>query len=377
MSVIVRLATKADSKDCNELHNIAYGHSRNLDQWNWTFQNRLFPDLKLPFIVAEDDGKIVGTQALIPIQMIDKDGVYWSAKSEETLININYRGQGLFEKMYEKAFEVSKTSNFQSIWGFTPARKAFLRVGFEIPMDTSQLFKPLRAKCIAALINNGNSNSKSVKLKGFFKRILFLLAGVIASVYSNIRQWFTIMLKPGLEIVELRHLSSAPEQAKRLCFDFIAQWGGATIYRDQKYLKWRIFDNPFNKANMIGAYINGELVGYCAFSIGDNEMGYIIDIIVVEPKNSDITSRNIIHKLLSTASSRLSDMGACGIRGWKITNHKFDKLVADEAKKLGYITVDRGTAVVLHKSYETNYHRNTIEFENWSVSRIYTEGRNG
>lgn len=377
MSVIVRLATKADSKDCNALHNKAYGVARNLDQWNWTFQNRLFPDLELPFIVAEDDGKIVGTQALIPIQMIDNDGVYWSAKSEETLVDINYRGHGLFEKMYEKAFEVAKKSNVQSIWGFTPARKAFLRVGFEIPMDTSQLFKPLRAKCVAVLLSNGNSNSESVRLKDFFKKILFFLVGAMASTYSNIRQFFTIILKPRLEIVELKHLSSAPEQAKKLCFDFIAHWGGATIYRDQKYLKWRIFDNPFNKANMIGAYVNGELVGYCAFSIGEDEMGYIIDIIVVEPTNSDINSRNIIHKLLSTASSRMSDMGACGIRGWNMTNHKFDKLIADEAKKLGYVSIDRGTAVVLHKSYETNDLRNTIEFENWSVSRIFTEGRNG
>ena len=377
MSIIVRLATKADSEDCNALHNRAYGNSRSLDQWNWTFQNKLFPELELAFIVAEDGGKIIGTQALIPIQMIDKDGIYWSAKSEETLVDVNYRGQGLFEKMYSKAFEVSKMYNFQSIWGFTPARKAFLGVGFEILMDTSQLFKPLRLKCVNVLLNNDHNNSGLFGLKKIFKKILFLLIGAFSNIYSNVRQFLSTLNKSRIKTIKLKDLSSAPAQAKNLIIDFISQWGGATIYRDQQYLKWRIFDNPFIKSNMTGAYIDGELVGYCAFAIGDNEMGYIIDIIAVEPKDSKVTSRNVVHKLLSTASSRLSDMGACGIRGWKITNHKFDKLVAEEAKKLGYININRGTAVVLHKSYETNCHRKTIEFKNWSVSRIYTEGRNG
>ena len=146
---------------------------RSLNQWNWTFQNKLFPELELAFIVAEDGGKIIGTQALIPIQMIDKDGIYWSAKSEETLVDVNYRGQGLFEKMYSKAFEVSKMYNFQSIWGFTPARKAFLGVGFEIPMDTSQLFKPLRLKCVNVLLNNDHNNSGLFGLKDFLRKFCF------------------------------------------------------------------------------------------------------------------------------------------------------------------------------------------------------------
>jgi GNAT superfamily N-acetyltransferase len=377
MTIIVRLATKSDSKACNSLHNRSYGNSRTLDQWNWTFQNGLFTDLELPFIVAEDEGIIIGTQALIPIQMIDEDGVYWSAKSEETLVDPDYRGQGLFEKMYGKVFEVAKASDFQSIWGFTPARKSFLRVGFEIPGDTSQLFKPLKAKCVVTLLDIADSDSELVGVKDFFRKILYLMAGAIASLYSHAREWVTRRLKSGLEIVELHDLASAPEQAKKLCFDFIAHWGGTTIYRDQKYLKWRIFDNPYLKPNMIGAYIKGELIGYCGFSLGENQMGHIVDIFVTEPKNSDISSGDIVHKLLASATSRMSDMGASGIRGWSMTSHKFDKLVADEAKKLGYIFFNRGTAVVLNNSYETNCHRNTDEFENWSVSRIYTEGRTG
>ena len=377
MSIKIRLATKADSKDCNSLHNRAYGVSRTLDQWNWTFQNQLFTDLELPFVVAEDKEKIVGTQALIPIQMIDKDGVYWSAKSEETLVDIDYRGQGLFEKMYEKIFEIAKVSNFHSIWGFTPARKSFLRVGFEIPIDTSQLFKPLKAKCVVTLLNTEDNNFKLTGLKNHFKKLIYLLSGAVASTYSRFRGWTSKQLRFGLEKVEMHDLTCAPEEAKKLCYDFIAQWGGTTIYRDKKYLKWRVFDNPYNKANMIGAYINGELVGYCAFALGENKIGYIIDILVAEPKKSERNSRNIIYKLISTASNRMSDMGAYGIRGWNMTSHKFDKLVASEAKKLGYISIDRGTAVVLHRSYTTNYQRSIDDFENWSVSRIYTEGRDG
>jgi predicted N-acetyltransferase YhbS len=377
MSIIVRIATEADSKACNSMHNKAYGLSRNINQWKWTFQNQLFTDLELPFVVAEDKGKIVGTQALIPIQMIDEDGVYWSAKSEETFVDIDYRGQGLFEKMYEKIFEIAKASHFYSIWGFTPARKSFLQVGFEIPIDTAQLFKPLKAKCIVTLLDNKDNNSESTGLKDYFKKLIYFVLGAAASLYSHIKGWASKLFRVGLEKVELHDLTSPPAEAKKLCHDFISQWGGTTIYRDQKYLKWRIFDNPYNKANIIGAFINGKLVGYCAFALGENQTGYIIDIFAAEPKKSERISRDIIYKLISSASNRMSDMGACGIRGWNMTNHRFDKVVASEAKKLGYIAIDRGNAVVLHRSYNTNYQRNIDEFENWSVSRIYTEGRDG
>jgi GNAT superfamily N-acetyltransferase len=377
MSIQIRLATKADAIACNDLHNKAYGNSRTLEQWSWTFGNGLFSDLELPFVVAEDEGIIVGTQALIPIQMIDEDGVYWSAKSEETLVASDYRGQGLFEKMYDKVFEVARASDFQSIWGFTPARKSFQRVGFNIPGDTSQLFKPLKPKCVITLIDNAGTNTEQVGLNGLFWKTLYLMAGVTASLYSGVREWFTRRFKSELEMVELHDLTSAPQQGGQLSEDFITHWGGTTIYRDQKYLKWRIFDNPYCKPNMVGAYVEGELIGYCGFSLGENQMGHIVDIFVTVPKSRDIAPGDVVYKLLASATNRMSDMGACGIRGWSMTTHKFDQLVAQEAKKLGYIFFDRGTAVVLNNSYETNCHRNTDEFECWSVTRIYTEGRTG
>ena len=188
MAVKIRLANQGDFKTCNALHNAAYDSARSLEQWAWTFNSSLFSEADLHFVLAEDEGKIVGTQALMPIQMIDAGGVYWSAKSEETLVDLEYRGQGLFEKMYEKAFEVARESNFESIWGFTPARKSFERVGFEIPQDTSQLFRPLRSDCITTLLRPSAGDSGSRSMKGFMTALLYTVAGLFASLYSAGRQ---------------------------------------------------------------------------------------------------------------------------------------------------------------------------------------------
>ncbi len=91
--------------------------------------------------MAELDGEIVGTQAFIPVALVDRAGQYLSTKSEETLVSPSMRGKNLFHRMYEPLIAWAATHGVEYIWGFTPAKNAFEREGCLCPIKTSQLFR--------------------------------------------------------------------------------------------------------------------------------------------------------------------------------------------------------------------------------------------
>lgn len=95
----VEFLRDADIEACNDFHNRAYGSTRSLAQWHWQFDILLGG--KRPFVVAKEGGRVVGTQALMPITMVDAAGDILTAKSEETLVDASMRGKGVFQKMYE------------------------------------------------------------------------------------------------------------------------------------------------------------------------------------------------------------------------------------------------------------------------------------
>jgi len=116
----VRLIAEGEEQLCNDFYNRIYGKNRTQQQWQWEFVDNTYDGTPIPYSVVNDNGRIAGTQAFIPIQLIDKDGPYWTAKSEETLVDPDYRGKRLFEKMYARLFDYAREHDFACIWGFTP-----------------------------------------------------------------------------------------------------------------------------------------------------------------------------------------------------------------------------------------------------------------
>ena len=110
-----RLIAEGEEELCNNFHNRIDKRKRTTQQCKWDFVLNNYNKKPIPFTVVEDDGKIVGTQAFIPIRMIDKDGIYWTAKSEETLVDPDYRGNQLFEKMYSFLFDYAKEDGKETI----------------------------------------------------------------------------------------------------------------------------------------------------------------------------------------------------------------------------------------------------------------------
>ena len=369
----IRLIAEGEEELCNEFYNRFHKNNRSIQQWKWEFALNIYREEPIPYAVIKDDGRIVGTQALIPIRMIDKEGIYWTAKSEETLIDPDYRGKGLLEKLYALLFDYARERGFINVWGITSAVKALDRVGFSIPCATKQVIIPFSSNIVRVMLEK-DPEGKKESIKDRFRIEILRSACVLAQAASSLK--FNLNNRRAKSDIDIRTMDIPDERTGELCRRFVRKWGGTTIYRDSEYMRWRIFENPHLKSVIKAVYHNDNLLGWVAFTLGDDGMGYLIDL-MAEEGDSGIAGRDLVKALLIEGIIGARNMGACGLRGWRVNNHPFDKLISKIAKNLGFYIINKGDSAVLYNcNIETKcFSRN--EFNDWFVSRIYTEGTQG
>ncbi len=373
----VRFITPDEAQACNDFHNRLFGDARTLKQWQWLFMPRSFSADHIPFVVVDDNGRIRGTQAFIPVRMIDKRGVFWTVKSEETLLEPEYRGKGLPAEMYRMLIDEFKGHDLHCVWGFTAATAALTRAGFSTPGTTSQLFFPFRAAAVTRGIE-GQTPHRGARSSGKTRIAAYKTGCLLACKYSSFRfaldsrRWRNDSSR---NAIDFRTLHKPPAESGTLCERFIERWGGVTIYRDVQYLKWRLFDNPFARSVFRAAYVGDALIGWIAYTMGDDGMGYIVDLLVVA--DDDAVVRTTTTLLLRDAVTSLRNMGALGVRGWHVTGYPFDVMATELAKNLGFYHVKRGYKAVLMLSEDSDRKETLAAFDNWYVTRIFTEGVSG
>lgn len=348
-----------DIEECNDFHNRAYGSKRTLVQWHWQFDPLLGG--KRPFVVAKEGGRVVGTQALMPITMLDAAGDILTAKSEETLVDSSMRGKGVFQKMYEPLTAYALEQGVKAIWGFTPANKAFEGIGFHVPARTSQLVHPLSVRAAAAFGDSVGTGMRRAALSAAIGAASFVSAARVALASNRSRG------------IRLEVLEQPPAEAGALCREFVRGWGGTTILRDQAYLKWRYYDNPAVRATLLGAYRGDTLVGWVAYSLDEASIGYIVDALVLRTEDA----QQVLHALMLQAVLTLRAAGALAIRGWRLNAHPFDQLISKVARSLGFYLLRRGEPVVLYLAQGKNSAASLAVWDDWFVTRAYTQGEVG
>jgi hypothetical protein len=161
-------------------------------------------------------------------------------------------------------------------------------------------------------------------------------------------------------------------QTGKLCRRFIDYYGGTTIYRDAEYLQWRLYDNPYVKSVVRAVYRDEELLGWVAFMLGDDGLGYLVDIMALG--DGSISTTELVKALLVEAVVGTRNMGATAIRGWFVNDHPFDKLLRRMAARVGFYSFRQGNSVVLYNCTAGKEKAAFGKFDDWYISRIYTEG---
>ncbi len=330
-----------------------YQINRPIENFKWEFLEGPFG--KAIYVIAVEETsitttKIVGIQCAIPIELISSKGkVVLTAKSEDTLVDPAYRGQKIFERMYALLFDECRKAGVQYLWGFTPAQKAFERIGFEIPFKAEQallVFNPLKAYHYLTGLNAQNTSVDKLKILG-----LCMLSWI-----KGFKRHF----------ISLRNndLREALIQKKN---DFFQTCYGDhdyfTLNETDEYMKWRIDQNPFQNS-------------YSSFQLHKNETLAIDAILNVREDVAYLeqifSCQNETAPIIASLAAKATKKNVSLIRALCFSTNQELVLQGDQLTKAGFTYLKRGSYFVW-KSLNTSIH---ISPNRLLLNRLFTQGNN-
>ena len=362
MNIQIRLMSDNEAEHVNAVYNNTYGNIRPKDYFEWEFLNG--PWGKAIYVLAVDldknENNIVGTQCAIPIIFIDGNGnKILTAKSEDTFVHPDYRGHKLFDKMYEMLFSECKKAGIKYIWGFTYARKPFLKLGFEIPFDSLQgvfITNPIKAFKYLVSLNVSNTYIDKFKILGlcFLSKIKIILNG-----FFNFGKKFNI---DHSKHTSKKTLISSVLKTNR---NF---W---TIDQTEEYISWRITNNPYpNNFKDYSALTNNE--NSCSanflFNIHIRDVAYIEEILFdssIQINEKVALMTNVIKEVRNSVHPSL-------FRFWGFQTNEINSQEIFILNKAGFTFVKKGTAFVWKDLNEND--EKLIKPENILISRLFTQG---
>jgi hypothetical protein len=360
MAVIVRLLAKDELPLANNFFNHIYNTNRSIEAFNWEFVTGPFGQAIYLAAIDTDfknEIKIVGIQCAIPLMMITSSGEkILTAKSEDTLVDTNYRGQDIFNKMYDLLFDECKNADIKYIWGFTPAYKPFVKLGFNLDFKAQQglfVLKPIGAYRFFKALNPKNKVKDKIKIF-----VLQILSKLITAKNSFVKKTayrtsISNIFNSQLIIKNNFHLSSNTS---------------LFLYEDDKYFKWRISDNKY-----LNHYQNIDFIDksgvVCANVIINkrNNIGYVEQILFDKNVSTD-DKKSIVKETIN----QLKHQGVDAIRFLAFDANYTNKTEIEILKSIGFVILKRGTWFVW-KSLDENY---SYPSESVLLSRLYTQGNN-
>lgn len=350
MSIEIRLLQPHEAELANDFFNRIYNTSRPLENFKWEFFDG--PCGKAIYVVAVDQveksrTKIVGIQCAIPLEFIGSNGqVILTAKSEDTLVDPTYRGQKIFERMYQLLFEECAKAGIKYIWGFTPAQKAFERIGFQIPFFAEQallVLNPLKAYAHLKNLNKSNTALDRLKIFGL-------------CFFSWVKQFQILFTKKS-------SLKAASLEGKNELFEnFYVAENIFTLNQSGDYLNWRIEKNPFQNNYMSWKMTVADKTTADAIINIRKEIGYLEQLYASGDKDLQI----LIASLIKEFKTRKVAI----IRALCFSSNKTLSTQANILANTGFVHLKRGSFFVW-KPLTTE---NLIEPNKLFITRLFTQG---
>jgi hypothetical protein len=359
--ILISVLQDEDIVSVNNFYNSTYNENRSLEVFMWEFFHA--PAGKALYVIARDrnTGQIVGTQCAIPINLVTFDGrVVRSAKSEDTLVDPNYRGLNIFERMYDLLFEKCIADGILYIWGFTAAKKPFLKVGFTIPFDHSQsllVFGVAGSYRYLSKLNRTNSMLDKAKIAGLClaAKCLSLKRLFRAKTFSD--QDVSLSILDKSSVLDNHSLISVDSE------------DGFQIMEDLAFLKWRITQNPyFTRICNIYVSIAGVTVANVLFNLHKDHVWYLIHdtyATTISDAQKVIVLNKAIQALHKSEGGKIQLL-----RTWDFVHNTLGMREISLRKQLGFVHLNRGISFVW-KSLDPE---NALDVASFHLSRIASQG---
>ena len=360
-NIAISILNNSDIPEVIQFYNRIYKENRNEEKFKWEFFSA--PAGKAIYIIAKDADtqKIIGSQCAIPIELItDKGEIILTGKSEDTLVDPDYRGLQVFEKMYALLFEKCRENGIKYLWGFTSAKKPFLKLGFSIPYDHSQslmVIGILSAYRYLSALNSKNTFTSLSKIMGL----------CILAKFASYKR-----LIVGWKSPDKKFTSSLND--KSLLFDEhnlvpTKRYNGFWIKQDSTFLLWRIAKNPYHdKICNVYFLMKSKVVADLHFNHHKNGVWYLVNEAysdVLTEKEKSILFNRSIELLLQKEKSAIKL-----IRTWDFTHNKHGRDEIKLRQKSGFVHLDRGISFVW-KSLDD---KETLKATDFNLSRMASQG---
>lgn len=350
MAIEIRLLEESELEIANNFFNTIYKTNRSIDNFKWEFLEGPFG--KAIYVIAIDNSKnakVIGIQCAIPIELVNPKGEkVLTAKSEDTLVDPEYRGQKIFERMYDLLFLECKKAGIHYIWGFTPAKKAFERIGFDVPFKTEQallVFKPFKSYRYLKQLNPNNKAIDNIKIF-----VLSLFSWLKGKGVRNSRSEFKLN---GTSIEETNTFGQ-----------FYKNENYFTLHLTPTYLNWRLARNPFKNTYQSYSIVrNDNLILSSLINIRES-VSYIEQMFYDNEDNAKIALNKLVLKIKHYNSPLIRVL--CFNNNEKMNNQK--KLL----EKAGFTLLKRGNYFVWKNiSEHTNL---ALKPEQLFITRLFTQG---
>lgn len=344
--------TLSQVREFVDFHNSYYGTERKPEHWIWQYKN-YEPD-KVVFTTARHNGKLIGTQAMMPVYMRIGEQCILTGKSENTLLLPEYRGKKVMKELYKYAIDLCQDRGFEFIWGFTPAINVFRKFGFFV-YPVPLIFCRLGLNFVAS------AASRFRKPNPFWRKIA-AMGGYSFFYLKNIRHIGVPFLQqqPDYQISkEIIEISQINELQNKLHMKHKAIM---SVLLDEKYIAWRIRSHSFLKYQEYQVLRKGELQAF-AFVVFNQGTVSISCLLSLDEHATSI----LIYRIIK---DNITKTGQFNI----LINPKYTRgqNTTQVLSKFGFCSNSTMNLVV--KDLSQKNHEIITKVGNWNITGLWTEG---
>lgn len=251
----IREYDEMDKDDIVDLLKRGLTEQFTLERWNWLHHNPI--TIGSDIVVAEYDGKIVGTVGAIKKRFRYNEETFIGGRHIDPVVDVSMRGKGVFFKMLNALNEISTDVNFSYTFPNNPSFKGFAKYGYKS-------IGPIYIQyCQLIFLKSG--------LK---EKLRYLKTGV--KLFGSDGSGVT---KGGLDELE----NSTPVLPVNTYY----------LTRDLEYLKWRYADSPVKKYDILISRCSGQVTMACVVATEAQNIS-ILDVI---PYSKNIEPGAVMSKL--------------------------------------------------------------------------------